>query len=154
MLSDPQGAIFSAYSSSNPGDNSWDNPSPFSWAELNSTDWQAARDFYTDLFNWQETGSMSMDGSGSPESTYWMYGIEADKSMGGMSNAAIPMGAPPHWLHYATVDDLDATLERVKNHGGKLLNGPMDVPGGDRIAQCVDPQGAMFALYEEGGAKG
>lgn len=149
MLADPQGAVFSAYSSTNPGDNDWDNPAPFSWAELNTTDWPAARDFYTDLFNWHATGSMSMDGSGSVESTYWMFGPTAEKSRGGMSNAAVMMKTPPHWLHYATVDDLDAAIERVKQHGGQLTNGPMPVPGGDRIAQCLDPQGAAFALYEE-----
>jgi uncharacterized protein len=28
----------------------------------------------------------------------------------------------------------------------QVLNGPMEVPGG-LIAQCLDPQGAMFALH-------
>jgi len=28
-----------------------------------------------------------------------------------------------------------------------VLNGPMEVPGGDMIAQCMDPQGAMFAVH-------
>jgi predicted enzyme related to lactoylglutathione lyase len=57
------------------------------------------------------------------------------------------MTAPPHWLYYVKVDDLDAALERVKERGGQVLNGPMDVPGGDRVAQCLDPQGAAFALH-------
>ena len=34
--------------------------------------------------------------------------------------------------------------------GGKVLNGPMDIPGDDRIAQCLDPQGAAFAIYASG----
>ena len=41
------------------------------------------------------------------------------------------------------------TLVR-KNQGGKILNGPMEVPGNDVIAQCQDPQGAAFAIYAEG----
>jgi len=28
------------------------------------------------------------------------------------------------------------------------MNGPMDVPGGGRIAQPTDPQGAAFALHQ------
>jgi len=38
-------------------------------------------------------------------------------------------------------------VEKVKAGGGKVVNGPMEVPGGDTIAQCVDPQGAMFAVH-------
>jgi predicted enzyme related to lactoylglutathione lyase len=48
---------------------------------------------------------------------------------------------------YFKVDDADQRAERVKQLGGKVLNGPMEVPGGDRIAQCVDPQGAMFGIH-------
>ena len=41
----------------------------------------------------------------------------------------------------------DYATERVKALGGQVLNGPMDVPGGDRIAQCLDPQGAAFPVH-------
>jgi predicted enzyme related to lactoylglutathione lyase len=34
----------------------------------------------------------------------------------------------------------------VKAGGGQVLNGPMEVPGGDWIVQALDPQGAMFAV--------
>jgi hypothetical protein len=37
----------------------------------------------------------------------------------------------------------------VKALGGKILEGPVDVPGGSRVARCEDPQGAMFALIEK-----
>ena len=36
---------------------------------------------------------------------------------------------------------------RVKANGGQLLDEPMQVPGGDWIVQCLDPQGAEFALH-------
>jgi hypothetical protein len=35
----------------------------------------------------------------------------------------------------------------VREGHGQVAHGPMEVPGGDRIAQCFDPQGAMFALH-------
>jgi predicted enzyme related to lactoylglutathione lyase len=53
---------------------------------------------------------------------------------------------PPSWMYYVTVDDLDGTLARAKDKGAKVLNGPMDVPGGQRIVQLMDPQGAAFAI--------
>ncbi len=39
----------------------------------------------------------------------------------------------------------------MKAGGGQVLNGPMEIPGGDRIAQCLDPQGAAFALHQAKG---
>lgn len=78
--------------------------------------------------------------------TYFMF--DAGGSMGGMSNAAKIMGgAPPHWLYYVNVDDIDAAIRRIENGGGRVPNGPMDVPGGDRVAQCMDPQGGAFAIH-------
>ncbi|MEJ2547342.1 MAG: VOC family protein, partial [Gemmatimonadota bacterium] len=56
----------------------------------------------------------------------------------------MPIGA---WIFYVRVDDIEAAVERVKAAGGQVLNGPMEVPGGDRVAQCQDPQGAVFALH-------
>jgi predicted enzyme related to lactoylglutathione lyase len=59
------------------------------------------------------------------------------------------MQMPPAWLYYIEVDDLDAALGRVKAMGGKVLQGPVAVPTGARIAQLLDPQGAAFALHEQ-----
>jgi predicted enzyme related to lactoylglutathione lyase len=57
----------------------------------------------------------------------------------------------PFWLYYVNVGDIDAALERVKAAGGTILNGPMEVPGGDWILQGSDPQGAAFALVGKRG---
>jgi predicted enzyme related to lactoylglutathione lyase len=67
--------------------------------------------------------------------------------LGGMFNASPQMPAPPGWLHCVLVDDVNRAIEAVTSGGGRVLNGPMEVPGGDWIAQCTDPQGAMFAVH-------
>jgi predicted enzyme related to lactoylglutathione lyase len=54
---------------------------------------------------------------------------------------------PPHWLIYFRVSDADAAAERIKASGGKILSGPMEVPGGDRVVTASDPQGAVFGLH-------
>jgi predicted enzyme related to lactoylglutathione lyase len=36
---------------------------------------------------------------------------------------------PPHWMIYFRVPDINAAVERVKANGGKILSGPMEVPG-------------------------
>ena len=42
---------------------------------------------------------------------------------------------------------MDAAIERVTANGGKILNGPMEVPGGTWVANAMDPQGAAFSLH-------
>ena len=48
---------------------------------------------------------------------------------------------------YALVKDAKAAAATATANGGKIINGPMEVPGGDWIAQGIDPQGAMFAVH-------
>jgi predicted enzyme related to lactoylglutathione lyase len=147
VLADPQGAVFAVFTPLTPMAEPAEKPGHHGWAELNTTDYLGAWRFYSELLGWKPTQAMEM---GPEFGTYFMFGVDSEKSMGGMSNAAKMMNAPPHWLYYVTVADLDATLERVKQRGGRILNGPMEVPGGDRIAQCMDPQGAAFAVYAKG----
>jgi uncharacterized protein len=77
---------------------------------------------------------------------YQMYGRN-DLPLGGMYNKPAQMPGPPAWLHYIMVDDVPRAVEATKANGGQIVNGPMEVPGGDWIATGVDPQGAMFAVH-------
>jgi predicted enzyme related to lactoylglutathione lyase len=54
---------------------------------------------------------------------------------------------PPNWQIYFRVPDITTAVERIKASGGQIVNGPMEVPGGDWIVNGVDPQGAAFALH-------
>ena len=147
LLMDPQGAVFEIYQAADKNGETEQHPDPpaghFCWYDLNTTDWEGARSFYAKLFDWDESGSME-----SPGGTYWMFKSQSgDRTVGGMSDMAKMMNVPAHWLCYVTVPDLDAALVRLKELGGQVLNGPMAVPGGDRIAHCMDPQGAAIALH-------
>ena len=115
--------------------------------EVIGTDAEKLQGYYSELFGWKPTSSMDM---GPEYGEYFMFGNDPKQSMGGMSNAARMMKAPAHWLHYINVKSADEAVKRITEKGGKVLNGPMDVPGGDRIAQCMDPQGGLFAIYSAG----
>ena len=56
---------------------------------------------------------------------------------------AVPV---PAWGYYINADAIDAAAARVTAAGGQVVHGPMEVPGGQWIVQCTDPQGAFFAL--------
>ncbi|HKY60459.1 MAG TPA: VOC family protein [Gemmatimonadota bacterium] len=143
ILQDPQGAAIAIHrSEQGMAGNGEPQVGQFSWHELATTDHEAAFDFYSKLFGWNETDAVDMGEMG----TYQMYG-QGDVPLGGMFNKTPEMPGPPSWLYYTRVDDIDRTVEKVREKGGQVLNGPMEVPGGDRIAQCLDPQGAMFAVH-------
>lgn len=147
ILADPQGATFALYRPSREisGDSAIESNAigRFGWAELNTTDWRAAWKFYSALFGWQHTSSVGM---GEELGEYFMFGTDLKRSMGGMSNSAKMLKRSPYWLHYVNVKDADETARKVTQKGGKILGGPMDVPGGGRIAQCMDVQGGVFAI--------
>ena len=115
----------------------------FCWNELMTTDSSAAFNFYSQLFGWKILQEMDMG----PIGVYRVFGI-GDRQMGGIMTVPKGSGLPPMWIYYTETPDLDAALERAKKRGATVMNGPMDVPGGGRIAQLKDPQGAAFALHE------
>ncbi len=117
-------------------------PGHVRWHELLTDDWEAAFRFYAGLFGWQKLDAFDMGERG----TYQIYG-KGGRALGGMMNRPSGYPRPPHWLYYVHVADLDAALGRVKKGNGQVWNGPMEVPGGDRVAQCADPEGALFALH-------
>ena len=145
VVADPQGAAFMLFR--------WENgvgpntpaagggAGHCGWHELHTTDWQAASGFYSSLFGWTKTDAMDMG----PMGTYQMFEMGDGVTMGGMFNKRpdVPM---PAWLFYFNVPEINAAMARVTEGGGQVLNGPVQVPGGTMIAQCRDPQGAMFAL--------
>ncbi|CAN5857718.1 VOC family protein [soil metagenome] len=143
-LRDPQGAAFAAITSEHKPEPETDpRPLEFSWHELATDDWKAAEAFYSALFGWKKQSEMDMG----PMGTYYMFGRDRF-TYGGMMNRSAGM-PPSRWMHYASVPDADAAAARVKAAGGQVIMGPMDVPGGDRIAILTDPQGAPFAVHSK-----
>ncbi len=143
IFSDPQGAVLAAFTPVETAPGGPPKPGDFSWHELATSDPVAAFSFYQKLFGWEKTDAVDMGEVG----IYQMYKRKGgDFPLGGIFKkpAEMPVSS---WLYYAMVKDVKASVEDVKKLGGQVLNGPMEVPGGDLIAQCLDPQGAAFALH-------
>ena len=52
----------------------------------------------------------------------------------------------PFWLYYFNVADVAQAAARVRAGGGRIAQGPTELPDGSWIVRCIDPQGAIFAL--------
>jgi predicted enzyme related to lactoylglutathione lyase len=143
LVTDPHGAAFFLFTPIGENPNQApvsSTPGHVGWHELYAGDLEAAFKFYAKLFGWTKSTAIDMG----PMGTYQLFAINGEDK-GGM------MTKPPHipvamWGYYFNVAALGAALGRVTKGKGKVLNGPMQVPGGSWIAQCVDPQGAHFSL--------
>jgi predicted enzyme related to lactoylglutathione lyase len=147
LMMDPQGAAFYIMEPARSEQRPEGAPEigDASWIELMTTDMHAALKFYQDVFQWQPGQSMDMG----PAGKYQMFN-RPHGQIGGMMNKPKEMAnVPAHWQIYFRVPDVDAAASRVKVNGGKILNGPMDVPDGDRVVNAMDPQGAAFGLHSK-----
>ncbi len=110
------------------------------WNELMAGNADNAVDFYTSLFGWALPEPMDMG----PMGKY--HFVEHDGvQIGAIMNKMAEM-PQPFWSHYFWVPGIGTAEAAIKAHGGQVINGPMEVPGGDWIVQGIDPQGAMFSL--------
>ena len=80
----------------------------FVWYDLMTTDPDKAEAFYTKALGW---GTQVWDGP----MPYHMWTTAAGKMMGGVMQLPPNAGAPPHWLAYIAVPDVDATTDRQES---------------------------------------
>jgi len=96
--------------------------------------------FYRDVFGWQ----VQQWGS----EPYWTTNA-GDKAGPGTDGALAPRKDTPAVMVYVSVDDIDATLERIKEAGGDPLTGRMPVPTMGWSARFRDPEGNQLGLFQE-----
>jgi predicted enzyme related to lactoylglutathione lyase len=143
VVADPHGAVFiimKGSSEEGPKDAAPGTPGHIGWRELHAGDGKKAFDFYSGLFGWKKAEAFDMG----PLGVYQTFST-GNGAVGGMMTRT-PDTPAPFWLYYINVDALDAAVARAVAAGGKLAMGPHQVPTGQWIAQCTDPQGASFAL--------
>jgi hypothetical protein len=148
MVTDPQGAPFYVMKPIPPADDpngksevfSVDQPQRVRWNELSTSDPDAALDFYKRQFGWKQEGDMDMGEMGK-----YRFIQSGPTTIGAI------MRKPPQlpvsiWTYYIGVDDIDRAVAAINARGGQILNGPMEIPGGEFALNGMDPQGAAFGL--------
>jgi predicted enzyme related to lactoylglutathione lyase len=123
------------------GERSSHPPGAFSWADLSTTDPEAAKAFYTALFGW-ETDDQPVPGG----AVYTMLSLDG-RSVAALS-AVQQEGQPPAWNSYVTVESADAAASAAADAGGTVVMEPFDVMDAGRMAVVQDPTGAFFSVWE------
>ncbi len=120
-------------------------PGSFSWAELATTDADAAKKFYGGLFGWTFN-----DNPMGPDMVYTMCRLGENDAAALYKKGAEMKDIPPHWACYITVADVDATAKKAKENGGTVIKEPFDVMDFGRMAVVADPTGAVLCLWQAG----
>lgn len=119
----------------------------FCWAQLATTDADAAMRFYTSLFGW--TAHDDPLPGGSTYTTLRLGGGNVG-ALHAMRPPMHPTGTPPHWGVYVSVDNADDAATRAKRAGGQILAEPFDVMDLGRTAVLRDPSGAILSVWQPG----
>ena len=117
------------------------------WVDLMTPDLKVATKFYAGLFGWTFV-------EGPPESGGYNMAFLRGRKVAGMGQ--LPPGAPmpSAWTMYLNVDDADVAIAEIRELGGNVLMGPMDVMSEGRMVVAADPTGAVFGLWQPKNHKG
>ena len=143
VIGDPTGAVLGVWQPrGHIGADRVNDPSCFTWNELQSRDPGTAAAFYAELFDWE---TETIEENGQP---VYVTIRNAGHTNGGIMPMTEQHGdAPPYWLTYFTVPSSEGAISKAQELGGEALAGPLDI-GAGRISVLRDPQGATFAIYE------
>jgi hypothetical protein len=120
----------------------------FSWFELMTTDVEGAKNFYGELLGWEYI----VDNSSGMEYTM-IKPKGSDEPIAGIFDRKSAMventdAIPPHWGCYITVNDIVATVSKVKELGGNIIVPPTEIPNIGKFSVIQDPQQAIVSLFE------
>jgi uncharacterized protein len=161
---DPSGAVFYLWQPGrHRGAQIVNEPGSWNWSDLNTSDLEGAKAFYSAVFGWEadtlgESAMVRLPGyaefleqydpdlrtrhasagvpPGFSDCIAWMQPLTSDQ---------FPGDVPAHWSVTFSVADTDATATRVVELGGRVLTPPFNA-GPARAAVVSDPQGAVFSI--------
>lgn len=116
------------------------SPGRFIWRETLVPDKEKASRFYGSLFDW--TFEDQAMGPGEP----YRLITAAGKQVGGIMQRPADMKMPAYWTSYAWVESVDAACAAAKENAGKVMWGPVEIPGAGRMALIAGPDGAMLSV--------
>ena len=109
--------------------------------EINAKDGPALVEFYMQLFGWKSKYDEGFD----------FYDLDTGNGKDGGIGGGIFTGKgrlPPHRCLYIDVEDVDVIVQRAKDMGREILQGPFDLSSVGRLAFFQDPEGHMIGLIQ------
>lgn len=145
LVQDPTGAMFALWQpGSRVGAQVLHEPGTLDWFELATNDPEKAGTFYEQVLGWSVTAD---EFDGTPYTTCMLGEVPV---AGILPAEALGEGVAPNWSVYFAVEDCVATVEQAQKAGAELISGPHEMPRVGQFAGLRDPQGAAFAVIQQG----
>jgi uncharacterized protein len=146
MLTDPTGAFVGLWQPiGHQGFNVINEAGAPVYHQLTTRDYGKALDFYREVFGWQTETVSDTD-----EFRYSTAVFDGQALLGVMDGTQdLCVGAPSNWFFFLGSEDVDKTVQLVKDNGGTVIRDAEDTPYG-RLAAVADPTGAGFNLSSLG----
>lgn len=142
IFADTTGAVVAAWQPADHiGAQLVNEPGALIWNELSTSDLAKSKAFYSAVFGWEWGGAEEY--AEAQVSGRTVLGVQPRRP-------EMPAEVPDSWLVYFGSADVDADTERAKALGATVVAGPAEIPGTGRFSVLLDPQGAAFALFQNG----
>jgi uncharacterized protein len=110
------------------------------WIDLFTTDPDASKSFYGELFGW------TAEDTGPEYGNYINFSKDGVAVAGGMQNDG--SGGPDAWSIYLATDDAKATADQAQAEGGHIIVPPMDVGTLGTMVVLSDPGQAAIGAWQ------
>jgi len=116
------------------------------WIEIRTKDIEKTANFYEDIFGWKIVQKLDIDGR-----SYWIFDqgdIPREENIRRGAFCFKP-NEPPRTIFYILVEDIDETLQNVKNLGGRIIEKKTQIRPQRFCAYITDLNDNMIGLWEE-----
>src|ERR1700694_2501256 len=115
-----------------------------SWVDLTTTDVEASKRFYGELFGWEWVASDTPRGG-----TYWTANIDGEPVAGLSSHSQelAGQGIPSTWNSYVNVDNVDKTTAKAVAAGAQVIAPATDIGDTGRMSVVKDPGGPPIGMW-------
>lgn len=118
-------------------------PGTHRWVSLMVHDLAASRRFYGGLFGWEFDEGPTQLGA-------YVRALRDGHPVAGLGEIATGVRRVTAWLPYIATNDADATAALIRECGGTVAVGPLDVDQVGRLGIAADVGGAAFGIWEGG----
>jgi len=115
------------------------NKHRFVWHDLSTTNAEASKKFYAEIFHWKFDSS---------DNGPYSHITAGDEMIGGVRQMGKDEHQPTSWLGYVVVDDVAATVASITSAGGKVFVPTTTIENAGTFAVTADPTGAVFAPWK------
>lgn len=120
-----------------------DSQNPVGWFEIPATDLNRAKAFYDAIFGFE----LQLETMGDVKMAWFPSIRDAPGAAGTLIQQESYIPSHEGTMVYFQVDDIEAVLKKVEEHGGKALNPKMNIGEYGFVGHFEDSEGNRVALH-------